>query len=627
MPVSSQTGPSGRDIIFNLRIVDHPGNAAEGRKFSGGARGGGGGGGGSGGGRPGSSGDDARKAREEEREAERVHKRHRERQLERAKRNREAKDQEIADAKRAADAIDREEERAHRRNRQRQLERARANRALREQEEADVRTSAVRAHTQAQQASQARMRSFSAAQAARSAQRRQGLSMTSESLMQVGGGLAHLGLVGEKDSDALLNGLLMIHGGVGLARGASTLGGGMSSLAGSYGMAAGGSAAAVGAAAVAALASVTIALKSLHEVSTGTAGGVNSVTSTIGRFKEYSQRGMSWIAGGPAPTGQVYTQAYNAEQRSRTMEKNRASMLDQQARSEGFGAIHAAGDTTLFEARMKGLRAHAGTFSGSEAILRERMGLHDAAQAEEVKQRTGKTDAEREAAAQRLLQIQERMTELTEHSRDVSHQEAQEKMRAARESLTATTTELEKRKELMKSIEEKTMSAAERFGNMSEEDQEKTLRAGRIAGQAMTARRRGLTRLADNLIKGLSKEDRERLSATGLESASAIARESAVAEAERKGFFKDFAVDERAKFATEAEIARKLEVRLKREEEVIVKIEDNTEEVARQVANAVRVDNERRYALIQQRVQEDLDRQKIEFNRQLNIARRGAPGG
>jgi hypothetical protein len=669
----AQPSSNAHDIVFNLKLVADPGNADTAKKFGGGVipPGGSGtrpGGGGAGNG-PGGNAYAAwwkKTLADQEKEEERVHKRSRERQLERATRHRQAREEETKVAAKQLAAQEREEERAHHRHRQRQLERARANRAAtgdlvaQSRAQADATRSAA-ISDRARQVSLARSRGMAGRSFAMNT-RRAGMEM-GEGITALVGGAAALGLVGEANQQKVQDTALMVGGGIAVGRGVSKIGQGLAGGASAMGMTAGAGGMALGAAAVAAIASVTLALTELAEVANGTAGDVGSVTATVGMFLEKNSR---------SGTG-VYTSASEAEQKTNRLEANRAAWLsaNSQVESERAAAhrdarmqAFARGPADLGDRRyrrgfnaldsrynMPGITASAdkaarlgfanelhasgaATASGLSKLGDDRSILaKDMArtrlrglEANSIANMAVTPQQKAEGAAAQLA-VQKEIVNQAQRERDLSRQTADVKIAGARDALRINTDILNTARSAMKEARNQYQSAEVRFGNMDEADQARAMKSGAKVKEAMGLIKAGKREEGMAMLMKVPKADREFLGGLGLGETTKGVDLAAKNEARMKGFGETFGTEEKARFSRNEDITKKVEATLKDQREYIVKVESDEDEIVRRMTNQLQVQIDRVNARFDAAVREGFRSSEAIAKRKALEAARAIPGG
>jgi hypothetical protein len=165
----------------------------------------------------------------------------------------------------------------------------------------------------------------------------------------------------------------------------------------------------------------------------------------------------------------------------------------------------------------------------------------------------------------------DRTIALRERERELVIQIAQEQKAAHQDQIRALETELQKQQRIAETIRGQLSTAAERFGQLGAADQQRAIAAQQRldAGQ------------------NLSREDRQRLRAIGLDSTTAGVRAQDIADAERAGFSKFFGKDERRQLNQAIGEENRIKVAIQRERNFVVQVESNVQAEATALAQEV----------------------------------------
>lgn len=525
---------------------------------------------------------------------------------------------EVAKATREQEA---EDARLHDRNRNRQLERARRNRSDLEDRFAGARRAGETEGKESARGSEAAVRAHEQASQkirASTMQIREGGMMAAEGIMSMARGAALLGVMGEKDLAKFLKQVAQIEAVISLARGGASVwfgltkameayqtrviattaaenalaaaqarravaataanaaggkgpGGGLGSinqkLAGSAstmsaagqqyaqtaatGSAPSAAATATGAVAlVAAIASISMACTEASEIANGTAGEIDSLTSRMGRFNEWVHRGVLDLVnpqGAKAATGQVYTNAAEAQKKTDRMLADRERKESKKGDDEKLGDIRSRQGSELIDKRlneiqfrvasanMRGSKNMTDTERESSNAFSEKHELGKELEALQAAKKFKDTDKEREGIQRDIEKVQQRMVENAKQMVTLAQREGAEKIKAAKDAIDKMREEIALKKEAAKDARESLMSGKERFGNMSGEEQQRVLRAASTLQEAERLRKAGQKNEASRMFASVNKEDRQLAGSMGLKGTTDAARQAAIEEADRVG--------------------------------------------------------------------------------------------
>jgi hypothetical protein len=370
-------------------------------------------------------------------------------------------------------------------------------------------------------------------------------------------GAAYFGLASESDSQAVLNTVLQVEGAMGIGRGLMDLGRAASTATGAISRLG-----AVTPHAVVALAAIA-SVKLGHELYTGN-HGPGTASWYAGYGVELADRfGQSLNPGAQAVTtrdflgmeqAQARTQQMTQAAIARRMERQQRIGLDERMRSSRLSALEMEragirqsvllGDRNEWQASVADFVAAAGFRNDAR---RDRMSL-------------GSTRDERWLkSAQAELDAQDRLLAARQEMHRLGLADKETRIAAANESITKAREELDIQKRITDTLRNRLTSAAERFGNLPDEDKFRTIEAMRRAKSGEL----------------LSREDRYLLTGTGLDEPGRLATQSAVAEAERFGFSKVFGAEEREQFAAANKMRRELTQQIAVQQDVKVNLEFN----------------------------------------------------
>lgn len=184
---------------------------------------------------------------------------------------------------------------------------------------------------------------------------------------------------------------------------------------------------------------------------------------------------------------------------------------------------------------------------------------------------------DRAIANQRELDALNRIKGIREEELKTVRQAAGERIQAAKEELRLTETTLERRKQERAILQERYLSAAERFAQRTPAQRATAVEAKR---KADTQGWRSLTQRERNVLRDI-----------GLESTTAIARRGDVEEARRLGFERVFGHEERLGLAAgrrrEELLQQRLDAGVRVDNQVTVKLDTNADQMAKELGNAI----------------------------------------
>lgn len=356
-----------------------------------------------------------------------------------------------------------------------------------------------------------------------------GFSSAMSGASEVARGAAYLGLVGEADSQKVLNTVLQVEGAVGLGRGLWELGRTVTSTAGAIARL--GAAAPVAVAGLAAFASLKVG----HELYRGE-HGPGTLSWYSGYGLELADRlGQHLHPGSQAVTtrdflhmeeSQAMTQRMTEAAIARRMQREQLMGLDGRIRGARLSAFEAdragirqsvlLGDRTEWQASVADFIATAGHRNSAQ---RDRLAL-------------GSTRDERwMGAAKAELAAQDELLGARERMYRLGLADKENRIAAVNESILRSKEELQVQERITDTIRGRLLSAKERFGMLSEEDQQRAI----YANQQLEA----------GNGKALSREDISLVKSVGLQRTDELAIAAANARADQAGFNRFFGAEER----------------------------------------------------------------------------------
>ncbi len=211
------------------------------------------------------------------------------------------------------------------------------------------------------------------------------------------------------------------------------------------------------------------------------------------------------------------------------------------------------------------------------------------------------TEAERAALLAEQGRIAERQATLAESRLQVEKQILSEQRQAIRERITAATQELDLTRQRIKMEQDRLTSAAERFANLDPLQRSRAIAAMRQAQQRGAA--------------SLTREQRQLLQSIGTRRAGRFARESALSEAQRAGFFDVFGAEERQNIQAGRQQERRLQLDVQFQRNLEVKIDMQEDALAKATADFVANRLQRTFAALEAKLQAEIDRKVEEINR------------
>ena len=349
---------------------------------------------------------------------------------------------------------------------------------------------------------------------------------------------------------------------------------------------------------LAAVASSGAALKILYETVTGNARAHESWSMKIAtwevKFAEFAR---------VVDVGSKTVEA---------AESRRAALLDQIARREERAQIMAPLANRGL-ATQQAIEDATARFGRTEQFRPAELGIFRQT-AERQFRETGvalagaTSQTERGVLLERQADLAARITKLAEERfdterqlRDKAKQGAEEQLRIRREELQTVRDQLKERRESL-------MSAAERFGQLSPQEQ-----ARAIAVQ-QKAQRVG--------PEGLSREERQTLRGIGLSGTTAAARAGDILQAERAGFSRFFGAEERRDIAQLSQQERKTTLEIKGQRELLIKIEQDEQRAVQQAATEIADLVKQREDAITSRIKEEVKLRLAELNRNQTTVQR-----
>lgn len=399
------------------------------------------------------------------------------------------------------------------------------------------------------------------------------------------------------------------------ARGGGSLVGGGAGLAGG-GAAAAGSAVGGPLAIAAVVALVVAALASLAERITG-AGTVmedfnkglddvvhSGIHSILGFFSDETLKGLMTQGGSiaNATIGEVLS--------DRRVERMMASNRQANARAARQDLRADVLATGQFESRYASERQtdFGIGLAGSARDRAAAIGQAEANTAQDAYRTDVATHGANTATQQRALfeeqqRLAERQVTLLQQRLAAERQVISEERQVISERIRASETELSNTRTRIQAERERLLSAAERFGNLDPIRQ----------AQAIAAQRQAQSRGAGSL----SRDQRELLRGIGTRQAGDFARQGALAEARRAGFFDTFGGEERDRIAADSSRARKLEVSIQDQRKLQVQLDIDEQTLAEETAGYIADKVQESLGRLESRIQKEVERKLVEVS-QLN---------
>jgi hypothetical protein len=214
---------------------------------------------------------------------------------------------------------------------------------------------------------------------------------------------------------------------------------------------------------------------------------------------------------------------------------------------------------------------------------------------------------EREAVEKRIADIHGKIADMAKERLETEKRTAETRKQSLQDTIRGLQDELKQRKEAQREAEDTYKSGKERFGSLDPVEQAKLIalkrRADEAAGDATDPRER-----AQRAAMALTRQERERLASVDTEFTRSVQSEGNRQAADRMGYDKFFAAEERRKIQTEQKAQQRLSLELKDKRQLEVKIEDDVNELARQVSNTMQAHLARRDKILVAQVRAELDR-------------------
>lgn len=461
-------------------------------------------------------------------------------------------------------------------------------------------------------------------------------------VVDLGRGMALLGLVSEDNSQKFLQSLVMIEGVVSTLKGGADLAEGLTGMMrGGAGRAAGaaaaasaasGAASAVGsggfmtatvggvgvgvagaaAAFIAAIGSVSLVAVELKEIFSGTANEVGSVTDTIATWEVGLVSSLGELTGWFDLVGNAATKEAEAKANLFKIEQERLDAIKgaelDAARQIEFG--QAANDE-------KYLRFASQTGGGTDSPLQAEISIYAAALGDY--QQSQKTLAELAAAgAEGTKEYADQVARAAEYSAKIERTQesvvqlekaaAKEKIDGAQKSIDLANKELDSRMKMLETLQEQRMTAAERFAALDDLQKSEAISALR---QAQT---QGATSLSD--------AQRSLLRSVGGDEANRFAREADIAEARAAGFDTSFGVGFDQQTARLEKEKAQFQAVIQEQNQIVINVEDRTrqvvENVVKEYAKVIQDSNRE----IERRVKENAQKQVQQINQNFTDQQR-----
>lgn len=223
-----------------------------------------------------------------------------------------------------------------------------------------------------------------------------------------------------------------------------------------------------------------------------------------------------------------------------------------------------------------------------------------------IESATESSEAEGLAARRDMMQ---RELELQREQLQLQKEIGQEKLNAARQSLDASQKELQITQQALQADQDRLLSAKERFGQLSEIEQQRLI---------------GIKSRAD-AGEELTREERALLRGVGTEDATNIARQGDLAAADAAGFDATFGQVERDRIAANEQLQSQLEAQVQVQQDVIVKIEQDTDAVVNQVKDQLQALQQELYPVVEQIIQAEVAAAREEIRKQFEARQSQLP--
>ena len=445
-------------------------------------------------------------------------------------------------------------------------------------------------------------------------------------VVDLGRGMALLGLVSEENSQKFLQSLValegvvstlkggadlaeglvgMMRGGAGRAAGAaaastaaSAAGGGgfMSATVGGVGVGVAGTAAA----AAAALASVSLVAIELKEIFSGTANEVGSVTDTIASWEVSMVSWMGEMTGwfdlvGNAATKEAEAKASLFKIEQERLDAIKGAELDA-ARQIEFGQAANNERFARFSA-MAGVGTD-NSLQAESAIYADSIMKFEQSQKAIAEMAAAGAEGTQDYADQlkRAEAYSAKIEQSTETIYQLEKAATKEKIDGAQKSIDLANKELDSRMKMLEALQEQRMTAAERFAAL--DDLQK--------GEAISALRQAQTQGATSL----SDAQRSLLRSVGGDEANRFAREADIAEARAAGFDTSFGVGFDQQTARLEKEKAQFQAVIQEQNQIIINVEDRNKQI---IENVVK-----EYGKV---IQAENAKLEVAINKQLNINR------
>jgi len=248
-----------------------------------------------------------------------------------------------------------------------------------------------------------------------------------------------------------------------------------------------------------------------------------------------------------------------------------------------------------------GAREKARTPGERRKLLHREAQLGGAAIGAEREELATTTDPKRQQqAVERLLSLNQRMTTLASDRLSLEKEASQVKRDAATKAINAAKSERDIVRDRLKAEKDRLLSAKERFGQLSAEEQQETLRVFR--------------KQKAGGIGSLTREERRTLAGVGTQETEQAARAGDIRAAERAGFAEMEGAGRRRIAGMERE-ERKLDVAIRDQREIQVNLERDEDRIAKQVAEIVAARLKEREALLERKIQLEFDRRLEDLDR------------
>ncbi len=236
-------------------------------------------------------------------------------------------------------------------------------------------------------------------------------------------------------------------------------------------------------------------------------------------------------------------------------------------------------------------------------------------------------DEERQAAAERIAQLDQQGAELARDRLRIEKEIADQKENAVRDAITGTTQELNLRRDMLREQQNALRSGAERFGGLSRSEQSRAIRTKSALNEADKLEQTGRVDEAEKIRRGISRRNLALVDQVGMGSDQEQSGSELERRGNRAGFAEAFGGEERNRVEGLQASVNRLNVAVKEQMNVNITLQRDNEKLVNDMSNRVEEKIKLANQELQAQLQEELDRRLGETNRNGNsniIARQGA---